>query len=201
MQYDLEASRCPDFCAGTNPTNSTSEFVCGDPRLGPVSVPGGLPLEGIAGIDSTYRRFGGLCPGAFLATWTNPATGQFNYPPYDGYSIDSVGKKAMFNLTLSPGTFLDRFGSEYGAYMSPAGAPYAQRSLPPTNLNAAPGAMYPYNYRVYVVSRSLTVQGGLIAGWFGQQGLATQFLMPQNVMTLVDQGYLNRINLTADPNW
>lgn len=49
----------------------------------------------------------------------------------------------MFNLTLPVGTFLDRFGSEYGAYMSPAGVPYAQRALPPTNLDAAPGAMYP----------------------------------------------------------
>lgn len=85
--------------------------------------------------------------------------------------------------------------------MSPAGTPYAQRSLPPTNLDADVGAKYPYNYRVYMVSRSLTVQGGVIAGWFEQQGLGVQFLVPGTVMELVDQGYLSRINLTADPRW
>jgi len=85
--------------------------------------------------------------------------------------------------------------------MSPAGAPYAQRSLPPTNLNAAPGSLYPYNYRVYVVNRSLIVRAGPIAGWFGQQGLGVQFWMPSSVGNLVDQGFLSRVNLTADPYW
>ncbi|KAF2755418.1 hypothetical protein EJ05DRAFT_100734 [Pseudovirgaria hyperparasitica] len=200
---DLVATRCPDFCAGTNSTKdeTASAYICGDPRLGPSVLPAGLPLEGIAGIDSTYHRFGGLCPGDFLAKWTNASTGQFVYPPHDGYALTAEGVPAMFNYTLEPGTYLDRFGSEYGAYMSPAGAAYAQRSLPPTNLAAAPGAMYPYNYRVYTVAKNLTVQGGAIAGWFGQQGLGLQFLMPKNIMTLVNEGYLNRVNLTADPNW
>lgn len=52
-----------------------------------------------------------------------------------------------------------------------------------------------------MVSRALHVQGGIIAGWFEQQGLGVQFLVPQNIMTLVEQGYLSRVNLTADPRW
>lgn len=165
-----------------------------------MTLPTGLPLSGIAGSDSTYHRFGGLCPGEFLATWTD-STGAFVYPPYDGYQLETSGKPAVSNLTLPVGTFLDRFGSEYGTYMSPAGAPYAQRSLPPTNLDADPGAKYPYNYRVYLVTRSLNVQGGIIAGWFEQQGMGVQFFMPMNVLQLVENGYLSRINLTADPRW
>jgi hypothetical protein len=30
---------------------------------------------------------------------------------------------------------MDRFGSEYGSFVSPAGAPYMQRALPPSNLD------------------------------------------------------------------
>jgi hypothetical protein len=166
----------------------------------PISVPTGLPLSGIAGTDSTYHRFGGLCPGEFLASWTSPE-GTFAYPPFAGYQLDTSGEPTISNLTLPVGTFLDRFGSEYGSYMSPAGTPYAQRSLPPTNLDAEPGSKYPYNYRVYMVSRSLHVEGGLIAGWFEQQGFGVQSLVPMSVGRLVENGYLTRINLTADPRW
>lgn len=61
--------------------------------------------------------------------------------------------------------------------------------------------MYPYNYQVYVVTRRFNVQSGPIAGWFGQQGLGLQFLMPKAVGELVDSGYLTRLNQTADPLW
>jgi hypothetical protein len=197
----MSTASCPDYCAGTNSTGDSSRYVCGDSRLGPISVPTGLPLSGIAGTDSTYHRFGGLCPGEFLASWTSPEKGTFAYPPFAGYVLDTSGEPTISNLTLPVGTFLDRFGSEYGSYMSPAGTPYAQRSLPPTNLDAEPGSKYPYNYHVYMVSRSLHVEGGLIAGWFEQQGFGVQFLVPMNVMQLVDNGYLTMINLTADPRW
>ncbi|KAF2213554.1 hypothetical protein CERZMDRAFT_117258 [Cercospora zeae-maydis SCOH1-5] len=197
---DLTMSRCSNYCSGTKTAGERSLFVCGDRRLGPVAIPSGLPLSGIAGSDSTYHRFGGLCPGEFLARWTDPS-GSYVYPAFDGYQLTAMGEPAMSDFTLPVGTFLDRFGSEYGKYMSPAGTPYAQRSLPPTNLVSDPGAEYPYNYRVYIVSRSLSVQGGPIAAWFEQQGLGVQFLMPMSVIELVKGGYLNRVNLTADPNW
>lgn len=107
----------------------------------------------------------------------------------------------MDNMTLSLGTILDRFGSEYGTFVSAAGAAYGQRSLPPSNLDAAPGATYPYNYHVYTVSKPLVVVAGPIAPAFGQQGLGLQFLVPANVITLVNQGYLTRLDLTDDPDW
>lgn len=193
---ESDPMQCPDLCAGTN-ASSSDTYICSDPRLGPKTLPTALPLASIAGQDSTYHRLGGLCPAQFLATYTNATTGAFLYPPFAGYQLTTLGKPAMYNLTLEPGTLLDRFGSEYGQYMSPAGTPYAQRSLPPANLDAAPGAAYPFNYRVYTVTKSFTVQGGLIAGWFGQQGLGVQFFMPSSVMKLVDDGYLGRVNLTA----
>ncbi|EME45892.1 hypothetical protein DOTSEDRAFT_70053 [Dothistroma septosporum NZE10] len=198
---DLNTTRCTNFCAGTNATNSTDLFICGDPRLGPVQLPTALPLDGIVGGESTYHRFGGVCPGEFLAQWTNATTGSFVYPPFEGYTLTTSGQPGILNISLSVGTLLDRFGSEYGSYTSPAGLPYAQRSLPPPNLNAPPGGMYPYNYQVYIVTRTFKVQAGPIAAWFGQQGLGLQFLMPSSVRDLVDTGYLTRLNQTADPLW
>ncbi|TEA14089.1 hypothetical protein C8034_v003506 [Colletotrichum sidae] len=198
---DLEPSRCPEFCAGTNRTETDPElYICGDPRLGPVSLPSGIPLEGIVGVDSTYRRFGGLCPGQFLAEFTD-REGKMAYPPFEGYGIDTAGRPAVFNLTLTPGTYVDRFGSEFGRYVAPAGSPYAQRSLPPHNLNAAPDSKYPYNYYVYAVARSLVVQAGPIAPWFGQPGLGLQFLLSASLSDLVQHGVLTRVDLEADPNW
>lgn len=166
-----------------------------------MTLPSSIPLDAIVGQQSIYRRFGGMCPGAFLATFTNSTTGQFVYPPFKGFQIDTSGVPIISNVTLLLGTFLDRFGSEYGTFMSPAGAPYAQRALPPSNLDAAPGAEYPYNYHVYTVSNPIVVQAGPIAGWFGQPGFGVQFLMPASIMSLLEQGYLTRVNLTTDPNW
>lgn len=200
-QPDLNTTRCSDFCAGTNPTGDINTYICGDPRLGPVRVPDALPLDGIVGGESSYRRFGGVCPGEFLAQWTNATTGEFVYPPFDGYVLTTSGERGVLNISLAVGTLLDRFGSEFGSYTSAAGSPYAQRSLPPWNLNAPAGSRYPYNYQVYVVTRPLQVQSGPIAGWFGQQGLGLQFLMPQSLRELVQEGYLTRLNQTADPLW
>ncbi|ORY17664.1 hypothetical protein BCR34DRAFT_23517 [Clohesyomyces aquaticus] len=202
---DLDPKHCDNFCAGTNQSGDPSLYICGDPRLGPITLPTSFPLEGaldgIAGVKSTYHRFGGMCPGAFLAAYTDPKTGAYVYPPFDGFSLSTNGTAITASMTLVPGTILDRFGSEFGTFMSPGGAPYAQRALPPTNLNAAPGAAFPYNYRVYIVERGLTVKAGPITGWFGQQGLGLQFVVPGTILSLVDQGYLSRVNLTADPYW
>lgn len=60
---------------------------------------------------------------------------------------------------------LDRFGSEYGSFLAPAGAPYSQRALPPSNLDTPAGnTSYPYNYHVYEVVQAFTVLSGPIAG-------------------------------------
>ncbi|KAL3290660.1 hemagglutination repeat-containing protein, partial [Colletotrichum asianum] len=89
---DLNSTRCPDFCAGTEKLadNDTSPYICGDKRLGPVTLLAGIPLEGMAGLGSTYRRFGGLYPGYFLAKYWNRTLPWFDYPNYGGYSLDST---------------------------------------------------------------------------------------------------------------
>jgi hypothetical protein len=83
--------------------------------------------------------------------------------------------------------------------MSPGTAPFAQRSLPPSQLNAPPGSEYPDNYHAYTVLKAIVVKSGPVAPWFGQPGFGIQFLMPKPVIDLVKQGYLARVNLTRGP--
>ncbi|KAK2036989.1 hypothetical protein LZ31DRAFT_613450 [Colletotrichum somersetense] len=196
---DLNEARCPDFCAGTNASDSSGVFVCGDERLGPKTLPSTIPLGGVVGIDSTYRRFGGLCPGKYLTEWWDE--GNWKYPVKEGFTIDTAGNVTKFDFTLEKGLYIDRFGGEGGDYTAPAGTPYAMRSLPPTNLNMRRDSLYPYNYYVYKVRKSIVVEAGPILPHFGQPGLGVQFRMPSKINTLIEQGILSRVNLTATPNW
>ncbi|KIM78525.1 hypothetical protein PILCRDRAFT_824429 [Piloderma croceum F 1598] len=180
-----------DYCAGTN--NNDSNYVCGDVRLGPVKLPTKLPL---ASEVYAYDRLGGLCPGAFLTKWYNDTAQSYIYPPQNGFQLNTAGQPIEGNQTLAVGMRLDRFGSEYGSFLSPAGAPYSQRALPPSNLDAPTSIpSYPYNYHVYEVVQQFTVLSGPIAGWFGQPGQGTQYQTYENVMTLISGGLLKRVNI------
>ena len=57
------------------------------------------------------------------------------WPPADGYTTDASGKAIKHTITLTKGQQIDRYGSEYGSYVSPMdenGIPYEynKRSLP-----------------------------------------------------------------------
>ena len=189
--------------SAANPTDScSSDFFDGDPRLGPNT----LPEWGPVGFELLgYRRTGNLAASQFLATYYNPAanggSGGWNYPPDNGYVIAPNGQPLEFHLTLPPGTDMDRFGSEYGSFLAPAGLPYAARSIPPQSLDSNPAATC--NYHDYQVLKPFTVDAGPIAAWFAQPGGGLQYqldstLVPGapsrlNVMWLVDNGYLGRI--------
>lgn len=112
---------------------------------------------------NNYDRFGPLCPGEFLQKWwrddkdngkdkngNERPKGGWWYPGDDpalkyegkaneGFEIDNTGRPIYGNVTLKVGMLIDRFGSEGGDFVSPLGAPYEQRAIPPSNLNAASG--------------------------------------------------------------
>jgi hypothetical protein len=210
-------------CTGTNDTGKAGKnYICRDPRLGPKVLPRKFPLLSVV---SDYDRFGGLSPGDFLKKWTN-AQGYYVYPPKYGFLLNDAGEPILGNTTLPVGSKLDRFGSEYGmftvnagvpklhplkcfdhldlqgtgSYVSAADAPYSQRALPPSNLDTDPSAPdYPYEYHVYTVIKPLDVEGGPIAPWFGQPGLGAQFYTGYtgNIMTLLSEGYIERVNKSA----
>lgn len=109
-----------------------------------------------------------------------------------GYVSADNGNVILGNVSLPVGQKLDRFGSEYGSFLAPLGAPYIERSLPPSNLDTYDGE-YPYNYYVYEVTKSFVVGLGPIAPWFEQPGMGTQFLAYQSVKDLIAGGNLRRL--------
>jgi len=184
-----------NYCQGTNGTDGV-KYLCGDSRLGPLILPLGIPLGSIV---ANYDRLGGLCPSAFIQTWWNATSQSWIYPSQNGFQLDVQNAPIMGQQALEVGQFIDRFGSEYGAFIAPADAPYSQRSLPPSNLDTSPSSpKYPYNYHVYKVIKPFVVASGPIAGWFGQPGQGTQYQTTVNVLGLISAGSIERVDLN-DP--
>ena len=173
-----------------------------DKRLGPAR----LPRFGPVGVELIgYHRTGTLSPTAFLAQYYDASlyggTGGWIYPPQNGYRLDASGQPIQWDQELVVGQPIDRFGSEYGAFLSPTGLPYFTRAIPPSNLNSTPAG--PCNYHRYRVLKPFSVDAGPIAPWFAQPGGGLQYQLdptlvpgsptPLNVLWLVEQGYLKRL--------
>lgn len=174
----------------------------GDARLGPEHLP--RPWEPPVGpLLKGYQRTGDLLPQTFLTTYwkaadtTGPAG--WKYPPHDGFA-EVNGEVDKHVEVLTVGAELDRFGSEYGSYLAPAGDAYAQRALPPQNLTTR-DPEHPCDYHTYTVAKPFAVWQGGIAPWFAQPGGGQQIkldpvLLPPgedqrlNVRWLLDHGYL-----------
>src|SRR2546421_5103238 len=100
--------------------------------------------------------------------------------------------------SLQVGQEIDRFGSEFGAFLAPEDTPYAERALPPQSLDDIDPA-FTCNYHLYRGVKPFTVEAGPITPGFGQRGLGLQFqlvasLLPgttatANVAWLLNNGY------------
>jgi Tuberculosis necrotizing toxin len=159
------ASKKPTQCDGSAPIGTVAAKGCfrRDWRLGPKRLP--KPPDPIGRLTRGYHRFGKLTRAHFLRRFWNgsPKSGGWRYPANSGFAGPA------FLVQIAPGTLVDRFGSPYGTFLSPAGTPYAMRAIPPSNLDTYPGGAA-YNYHVYRVTAVFTVQAGAIARWFGQRG-------------------------------
>ncbi len=181
----------------------SAAYFDGDPRLGPAR----LPVTGeVAAELSGYRRTGGLSVGRFLSNYwdqsANAGQGGWIYPPDDGYVINPKGHPEETHIPLFPGQDIDRFGSEYGTFLSPEGIPYGARSIPPQSLDSIPAASC--DYHRYRVIKRFAVDAGPIAPWFGQPGHGWQYQLDPmlvqsapatiNVMWLVSNGYVRPLS-------
>jgi hypothetical protein len=89
------------------------------------------------------------------------------YPANNGFA----GKPTQ--LTLGPGQVLDRYGSETGRFLSPAGTPLQMRALPPGTRSL----------NTYIVVKPFTVESGFIAPAFNQSGGGVQYLAPVSIVS------------------
>ncbi|MDG4857329.1 TNT domain-containing protein [Streptomyces sp. T-3] len=193
------AATADERSTAARPAPCTGEFH-GDKRLGPKHLPAKSEAP-VGPLLKNWKRTGKLNDAAFLTKyWDGPTdTGSWKYPPNDGFA-EVNGEIDKEPAKLRTGQRLDRFGSEYGAFLAPAGDPYKERALPPTNLNS-PSPAEPCNYHVYKVTKPFWVWQGSIAPWFEQPGggqqikLDSVFLDPGesqrlNVKWLLEHGYL-----------
>ena len=84
-------------------------------------------------------------------------------------------------VTLEPGTTLDRYGSQYGRYLTDSGTGINQLALPPGNS---------CNLTTYVVNRPLTVTTGIVAPCAWGPGGGVQYFTWMSVRRLVQFGFL-----------
>ncbi|WP_064744212.1 TNT domain-containing protein [Actinomadura oligospora] len=171
-----------------------------DARLGPAV----LPDRGVVGRELVgYQRFGGMTEAGFLKQYWDSAANGWRYPPADGFLIGRDGKPVKHAYRLRVNLRVDRFGSEYGGFLAPYGTRYAKRSIPPQSLDNAQNPAG-CNWRAYRVLRAFEVQSGPIAPAFAQPGHGVQYMLDGalvpgapsrlNVLWLVDNGYLARLN-------
>jgi hypothetical protein len=181
----------------------SAALLDGDPRLGPDV----LPVHGEVGRELRgYQRTGDLTVQQFIATYWDPTgnggQGAFRFPPDNGYVIGPNGQPEVSQERLHQGERIDRFGSEFGSFLAPEGSSYASRSIPPRSLVSAPPEGC--NFHEYRVVEPFAVDTGPIAPWFAQPGGGRQFQLdtglvpgaptPLNVMWLVNNGFLQRLN-------
>ncbi|MGI8802258.1 MAG: TNT domain-containing protein [Solirubrobacteraceae bacterium] len=191
--------------AAARPASACSNtFFAGDERLGPDQLQG---IGMVAPILAGYDRLAGLTPAQFIAIYWDPTAnggaGGWRFPPENGFLLTATGRPIEHVAPLPPGDRIDRFGSEFGAFLAPVDTPYFERSLPPMSLDNFDPA-YTCNYHVYRVIRQFAVEEGPIAPAFGQPGHGEQFqlvgsLVPGgpsrlNVIWLIANGYLARAN-------
>jgi len=169
-----------------------------DARLGPKRLPNAGPL---ATVLKGYERLSGMTAKGYLRTYYDSVGKTWRYPPQGGYQLTPEGQPVKMQLTLFAGQRIDRFGSDFGGYLSPEGTPYGARAIPPQSLdNAAEPANC--NYSRFRVLKDVPVYSGPIAAGLGQPGFGLQYVLDAsifpgnpatlNVGYLLTNGYLRR---------
>ncbi|MQA81751.1 MAG: DUF4237 domain-containing protein [Streptosporangiales bacterium] len=186
-----------------DPLNPTP--LDGDWRYGPERLPDDGPVGPLV---EGYDRFGGLTKDEFVAKYWDESEGYWKFPDHDGFAVktaaDGSTHVARGTHEVRTGEIIDRFGGPDGGYLSPEGAAYGDRAIPPNNLAPNPRAPNPtpWNYHQYEVVRPFKVDAGEVAPWFEQTGGGVQYMLDGkhfggatdvNVTWLLDNGYLREV--------
>ncbi|OLT17209.1 hypothetical protein BJF80_03285 [Serinicoccus sp. CUA-874] len=131
---------------------------------------------------SGYRRYGNLSVRQFYDKYIDTDTGEWIYPPHDGFDGPRIPS------TLEPGDIIDRFGFDSGEYAAPDRTAFDARAMPPSSTN--------FSYGRYRVLKPLDgVLEGRTAAWFEQPGGGTQYKFPEGrgLKWYLDNGYLEKV--------
>jgi Tuberculosis necrotizing toxin len=165
---DPAAARAP-VCDIRGTGQRGDHHLCGIERLGPWPLPARAPM---ARLLQGYTPLGSSPASEFQLRWSNGTKGWRN-PPFHGFAIERFPSFTLIVRTplwVGKGQYVDRFGPAEADLLSPAGVPFAKRSLPPDTLNDAPRT-----YHCYRVDRAFKVMAGPARPWFGQPGKGRQY--------------------------
>ncbi|WP_017933765.1 TNT domain-containing protein [Nocardioides sp. Iso805N] len=95
----------------------------------------------------------------------------------------SAREGAAGPAAVAAGEALDTFGAETTHHLYALGTPFAERSQPPTDVDA------PY-HRYLVLSPLPEAQEGLAAPWFAQPGSGAMVVLGRPIRWYIDQGHL-----------
>jgi hypothetical protein len=159
-----------------------------------------LPTSGTLGdLLRGYDRYGTAGDADTFLNQFVKADGSWDWPGNAGFDGPRV------DITHQPGDVLDRFGPPDGRYLSPDGTSFAERAIPPSNLDPmAPNL----GYHRYEVIRPFDAPTGYVSPAFGQPGQGLQIFIDGgrfggevkpgewvNVQWLMDHGYLREIGV------
>lgn len=190
------------MAAAQRTTCSTAAFA-NNPLLGPKRLPNVGP---VARLLRGWERLAGFSPRGYLKLFYDKVAKSWRYPPQGGYQLTPLGVPVVGPFSLVEGQLVDRFGSEGGTYLSPAGTPYGARGIPPESLNPFPGGQ-PCNYYRYRVLKPFSVNSGPIAPALGQPGFGLQYVLSNSLFAgvservdvtyLLTNGYVERVPYTV----
>ena len=104
---------------------------------------------------------------------------RYIFPGNDGF------EGPITEVTLPPGTKIDRYGQPGGRYFAPTGTSYEARAIPYD--------MSKMDYYQYEVLKPFAVAAGRTAAWFDQSGGGIQFRATMSAQQLVAEGYLKEV--------
>lgn len=137
-----------------------------------------LPVAAPARADCTPPQYR-----TDLAPKWKDGAGNLVWPPNDGAAGTPLP------VVLEPGMLLDRYGCEWGNFLSPRGASFSARALPYV-CETSP-------YFTYRVVKPVVVWTSKAAPWFDQKGGATQFQTDASVAALLADGVLEPVTAQA----
>ncbi|PYI12666.1 hypothetical protein BO78DRAFT_435191 [Aspergillus sclerotiicarbonarius CBS 121057] len=172
---------CTPTCPTTYiPPTPTTQCRCGDPKLGPTSLPT-QPIV-LAQLLDGYDTFGGLGVQQYLNEWldtSNPAKLKYRNPPGSGFTIDACGNEKKTVHHFKKGELVDRVGAVDGPYLAPVCDPIKNRAIPPRNLCNTGTPVY----TVFEVCEEFWAYQGQAQPWFNQAGLGNHIALPDGLST------------------
>ncbi|RAL14723.1 TNT domain-containing protein [Aspergillus homomorphus CBS 101889] len=187
-------SSCQNACDGVTPNQTDpismsyycDNCICNNKLLGPANF---VPASNFTDFFIDWKPLDSQCPQDWLCTWTNWASaGPFNNTAY--YFPQNLGFKGCAEtVTVEVGTHLDRFGQPNGSWLATPETPFAERAIPPSNLNVFSGSTL-YNYWQYEVKKPFLALYGKVLPWFGQPGGGDQWYVEGGLGPLIDNGSL-----------